>query len=106
MAAELGMDTLVEVHNAPELEKSLAAGSRFIGINNRDLRDFTVDLQTTFRLQKEIPAGIPVVSESGIRNHDDMKKLADHGVTAALIGETLMRADDRSAALKELLGII
>ena len=87
------------------MEKSLAAGSRLIGINNRDLRDFTVDLGTTIRLSREIPDSIPVVSESGIRNHEDMKMLEDHGITAALIGETLMRSDDREAALKKLKGI-
>ena len=106
MARELGIDVLVEVHDEQELEKSLAAGSQLIGINNRDLRDFTVDLQTTFRLQKEIPGYIPVVSESGIKDHDDMQRLADHGVAAALIGESLMRAADQAAALKELRGTL
>jgi len=106
MAGELDMDVLTEVHDEKELEKSLAAGSRLIGINNRDLKDFTVDLQTTFRLQQEIPADIPVVSESGIKSHDDMKRLAEHGVEAVLIGETLMRAADQSAALKELRGAL
>lgn len=104
MSAELDMDVLVEVHDEKELEKSLVAGSRLIGINNRDLRDFTVDLQTTVRLRREIPDSVPVVSESGIKNHDDMKMLEDHGIAAALIGETLMRADDREAALRELRG--
>lgn len=104
MSSELYMDVLVEVHDEKELEKSLAAGSRLIGINNRDLRDFTVDLGTTIRLSREIPDSIPVVSESGIRNHEDMKMLEDHGITAALIGETLMRSDDREAALKKLKG--
>lgn len=102
MSAELAMDVLVEVHDAKELEKSLAAGSRMIGINNRDLRDFTVDLTTTIRLRKEIPASIPVVSESGIKDHEDMKMLQEHGVTAVLVGETLMRAGDRAAALRML----
>ena len=106
MAKELGMDVLVEVHDERELEQSLIAGSQLIGINNRNLRDFTVDLQTTFRLQKEIPAHIPVVSESGIKNHEDMKRLADHGVAAVLVGESLMRAADRSAALQELRGAL
>ena len=104
MSTELNLDVLVEVHDEKELEKSLAANSRLIGINNRDLRDFTVDLNTTIRLRKEIPAEIPVVSESGINNHDDLKMLQDHGVTAALIGESLMRADDRAAALRHLRG--
>ena len=106
MARELGIDVLVEVHDEQEVEKSLAAGSQLIGINNRDLRDFTVDLQTTFRLQKEIPGHIPLVSESGIKDHDDMQRLADHGVAAALIGESLMRAADQAAALKELRGTL
>jgi len=104
MSAELGMDVLVEVHDEKELEKSLAAGSRLIGINNRDLRDFTVDLDTTLRLRKEMPASIPVVSESGIKDHEDMKMLQDHGITAALIGETLMRSGNRAAALRQLRG--
>ena len=104
MSSELQMDVLVEVHDEQELEKSLAAGSSLIGINNRDLRDFTVDLMTTVRLRKEIPEAVPVVSESGIRNYEDMKMLQDHGVTAALIGETLMRSEDRAAALRELRG--
>jgi indole-3-glycerol phosphate synthase len=104
MAEELGMDVLVEVHDEIELEKSLAAGSSLIGINNRNLRDFSVDLETTFRLKREIPAHIPVVSESGIRNRDDMMRLHDAQITAALIGETLMRDNDPVAGLKKLLG--
>jgi indole-3-glycerol phosphate synthase len=102
MSTELNLDVLVEVHDEKELEKSLAANSSLIGINNRDLRDFTVDLNTTIRLRKEIPAEIPVVSESGIKDHEDLKMLQDHGVTAALIGESLMRADNRAAALRYL----
>jgi indole-3-glycerol phosphate synthase len=104
MSGELGMDVLVEVHDARELEKALAAGSRLIGINNRDLRDFTVDLQTTIQLRQEIPASIPVVSESGIKDYADMKMLQENGVTAALIGETLMRSGNRQAALRQLRG--
>ena len=101
-AVESGMDVMVEVHNERELEKALAAGSTLIGINNRDLRDFSVDLETTFRLKREIPDHIPVVSESGIRNRDDMHRLQLARITAALIGETLMRAKDPVAALKGL----
>jgi indole-3-glycerol phosphate synthase len=104
MSAELGMDVLVEVHDEKELEKSLSVGSKLIGINNRDLRDFTVDLNTTIRLRKEIPASIPVVSESGIKVYEDMKILQDHGITAALIGESLMRSGERTAALRQLRG--
>ncbi len=104
MAVEMGMDVLVEVHDEKECEMALAAGSRLIGINNRDLRDFSVDLATTLRVKKEIPAEIPVVSESGIRDHQDVKRLTEHGVAAVLVGESLMRADDQAAALRTLMG--
>ena len=104
MSTELGMDALVEVHDEKELEKSLIAGSRLIGINNRDLRDFTVDLQTTIRLRRDIPDSIPVVSESGIKSREDMKMLEDESIAAALIGETFMRSGDREAALREIRG--
>ncbi|HIJ91345.1 MAG: indole-3-glycerol phosphate synthase TrpC [Desulfobulbaceae bacterium] len=104
LASELGMDALVEVHDEAEVEKAVAAGSRLIGVNNRDLRDFSMDLNTTFRLQKMIPAEIPLVSESGIRDHRDMQRLAEHGVKAALVGETLMRAVEPSDALRVLVG--
>jgi indole-3-glycerol phosphate synthase len=104
LACELGMDALVEVHDEAEVEKAVAAGSRLIGINNRDLRDFSMDLNTTFRLQKMIPAKIPLVSESGIRDHQDMQRLAEHGIRAALVGETLMRAADPAEALRALIG--
>ena len=104
MSGEFGMDVLVEVHDEQELEKSLSAGARLIGVNNRDLRDFTVDLMTTVRLRREIPETVPVVSESGIKTSDDMKMLEEQGIAAALIGETLMRAGNREAALRELRG--
>ena len=104
MSTELGMDALVEVHDEKELEKSLIAGSRLIGINNRDLRDFTVDLQTTIRLRREIPDSIPVVSESGIKSREDMKMLEDKSIAAVLIGEAFMRSGDREAALREIRG--
>jgi len=104
MSAELGMDVLVEVHDARELEKALTAGSTMIGINNRDLRDFTVDLDTTIQLRREIPDTVPVVSESGIKEHADLVMLKEHRVTAVLVGETLMRSSDRAAALRQLRG--
>lgn len=103
MAEELGMDVLVEVHNEVELESALSAGSRLIGINNRNLNDFTVDINTTFRLQRQIPGDIPVVSESGISTKDDMRRLREAGVAAALIGESLMRSVDQGQLLKEFM---
>jgi indole-3-glycerol phosphate synthase len=101
-AAALGMDSLVEVHDERETELALAAGARLIGINNRNLRDFTIDLDTTFRLKKMIPAEIPVVSESGLRSAEDFQRLAVAGVAAALIGETLMRAGAASSLLRSI----
>lgn len=101
-AVELGMDVLVEVHDEKELELALAADSRLIGINNRNLQDFSMDLNTTFRLKKMIPAGIPVVSESGLRDQADIRWLEEAGVTAALIGETLMRAGSPGDVLQGL----
>jgi len=101
MATGLGMDVLTEIHNERELDKALVAGSKLIGINNRNLQDFSVDLDTTFRLKKEIPSTIPVVSESGIRNEEDMQRLAQASVTAVLIGETFMRSEDEGNCLKQ-----
>ncbi|MCI5140980.1 MAG: indole-3-glycerol phosphate synthase TrpC, partial [Candidatus Electrothrix sp. ATG1] len=99
-AEEAGMDVLVEVHNEEELEKTLTAESRLIGINNRNLNNFSVDLETTFRLQQEIPADTPIVSESGISTRDEMLRLKEAGITAALIGESLMRSDERGDTLR------
>lgn len=101
------VDCLVEVHNAEELEiAKLALGSGLpaaIGINNRDLRTFEVHLETTLNLIKSVPEGMSVVSESGIRNREDVDTLAAAGVKAVLIGETLMRSPDPGAKLRELL---
>jgi indole-3-glycerol phosphate synthase len=103
LAEDLGMDCLVEVHDEWEGEAALNGGSRLIGVNNRDLRDFSMDLGTTLRVKGMIPDEVPVVSESGIKNYADVRKLADNGVAAVLVGETLMRAADRVAALRELV---
>jgi indole-3-glycerol phosphate synthase len=92
LAKELALSVLVEVHNAPELERALAIGAELIGINNRNLHTFEVDLATTETLVAKIPAGKTVVSESGISSQQDIAWLAGLGVHAALIGETLMRA--------------
>ena len=104
-AEESGLDVLVEVHNEPELEKTLTAESRLIGINNRNLNDFTVDLATTFRLQRQIPAEIPLVSESGISSREDMLRLQEAGITAALIGESLMRSSEQDKTLQTFLNL-
>jgi indole-3-glycerol phosphate synthase len=102
-AEELGMDVLVEVHDEQELESALDAGSRLIGINNRNLNDFSVDLGTTFRLRRQIPASVPVVSESGITCGEDIRRLKENRITAALIGESLMRSGKQNQLLQEFL---
>lgn len=101
-AFDYGMDVLVEVHDERETEEALLAGSRLMGINNRNLKTFAVDLETTFRLRKLIPPEIPVVSESGLKTAEDFRRLAKEGIKAALIGETLMRAGADSPLLRSL----
>ncbi|CAG0908121.1 unnamed protein product [Cyprideis torosa] len=91
-AKEMGMDVIAEVHDEYEAEKCLRAECDLIGINNRDLRDFTVDIQTTFRLARVIGHSTPLVSESGLASKNDIQMLQKHGITAALVGEALMRA--------------
>ncbi|MGI9535732.1 MAG: indole-3-glycerol phosphate synthase TrpC [Desulfocapsaceae bacterium] len=102
MAFELNMDSLVEIHDEDDLEKALGAESELIGINNRNLNDFSVDINTTFRLKKLIPDTIPVISESGLTSAADITLLKRHGICAALIGESLMRAGQNSSMLRSL----
>jgi indole-3-glycerol phosphate synthase len=104
-ATELGLHTLVELHDAEELPRVLDCGARVIGINNRDLRTFTTRLEHTLDLLAQIPADRVVVSESGIRTHVDLQRLAAAGARAVLVGESLMRAPDIGAALDELRGL-
>ncbi|MBW1635079.1 MAG: indole-3-glycerol phosphate synthase TrpC [Deltaproteobacteria bacterium] len=101
-AGEYGMDVLVEVHDEHESEMAVESGADLIGINNRNLNDFSVNIDTTFRLNRLIPDDIPVVSESGLRDGDDIKRLAEASISAALIGESLMRAGTDSGFLKTL----
>ncbi|MFC2002669.1 indole-3-glycerol phosphate synthase TrpC [Chloroflexota bacterium] len=103
LSHELGMQCLVEVHSEAELEIALRSGAIIIGINNRDLNTFTVNLATTERLRPLIPPDRIVVSESGIKNHSDMEKLRQWGVDAVLIGEALVSAPDIAVKIKELL---
>ena len=101
MAEDLGMDALVEAHDAQEVERALKSGARIIGVNNRDLKTFEVDMENSIRLRKLAPENVIFVSESGIRTADDIKKLHDNQIEAVLIGETLMRSKDKKAALEE-----
>ncbi|NPA95533.1 MAG: indole-3-glycerol phosphate synthase TrpC [Thermodesulfobacteria bacterium] len=104
-ARERGLDCLVEVHDEPEAEKALKAGADLIGINNRNLKDFSVDLATSIRVRAEIPESVPVVSESGIRDHDDIKRLLEGNIQAVLIGETLVKSENRQEKIRELKGL-
>jgi indole-3-glycerol phosphate synthase len=104
-ATELGLDVLVEVHDAAELAVARELGSAIIGINNRDLVTLKVDVGRTTELLAEVPAGALVVSESGFRTRDELEVLARAGVDAALIGEALMRSADIEAACRRLTGV-
>jgi indole-3-glycerol phosphate synthase len=103
-ALALDLDVLVEVHDERELEVALELDADVIGINNRDLTDFSVDLARTFELLSDIPAGKTVVSESGIADREQLDELERVGVDAVLVGEALMRADDVEAACRALTG--
>jgi indole-3-glycerol phosphate synthase len=102
IARQLELDAIVEVHDEEELERALAVDADVIGINNRNLGDFSVDLGVTFELLTDVPAGKTVVSESGIHTRADVEELEGVGVDAVLVGEALMRAPDPEAACREL----
>lgn len=103
-AIELGLDVLVEVHDAAEMARAARLRSRLIGVNNRDLRDFTVDFARTYELVDEAPAGCTFVAESGLRTRADLDAMAAHGIGCFLVGEALMRQDDVEAATRALIG--
>jgi indole-3-glycerol phosphate synthase len=102
-AQEIGLDVLVEVHDREELDGALAVGAELIGINNRDLRDFSVDVGRTEALMGDVPPGVSVVSESGVSSSQQLARLRKRGVQAVLVGETLMRARDPTKTLTALL---
>lgn len=105
MAEGLGMDALVEAHDEGEVEAALKAGSRIVGVNNRNLKDFTVDVNNSTRYRAMVPEDVLFVSESGITTRADIQVLEGNGTNAVLIGETLMRAADKKAMLDTLRGI-
>jgi indole-3-glycerol phosphate synthase len=104
-AIALGLDVLVEVHDATELERALRIDARVIGINNRDLSNFTTDLATTEQLLASVPPDVIIVSESGIRSRADVRRLGEAGVEAILVGESILVADEPSKAAAELVGV-
>lgn len=104
IADELGISALVEAHDEKEILMAQYAGARIIGVNNRNLKDFTVDIDNSIRLRKLVPQNILFVSESGMKTRQDMERLEQNNTNAVLIGETLMRAADKRAMLAELSG--
>lgn len=102
IAESLGLSCLFEAHDAEEVERCLAAGARILGVNNRNLKDFTVDINNSVRLREMVPADIIFVSESGISKPSDVKTLKSNGTNAVLIGEMLMRSNEKSKLIAEL----
>ena len=103
---ELGISALVETHDENEVKNAIRAGARIIGVNNRNLKDFSVDTENSRRMRELVPKDIIFVSESGVKSAEDVAKLRETGANAVLIGETLMRAEDKTAKLKELRGTL
>lgn len=103
IAKELGLSALVETHSAEEVERALACNAGIIGVNNRDLKTFHVDVSTSIQLREMVPKGIVYVSESGMQDADDLARLYKNRTDAVLIGETLMRAEDKRRMLERLL---
>lgn len=102
----IGLSALCEAHDAAEVECLAKAGARIIGVNNRDLRDFSVDFSNSLSLRQYAPAGTVFVAESGVKTAEDVRLLYDNGIRACLIGESLMRAPDKSAKLAELASLL
>lgn len=104
IARELGLSALVEAHDEGEIEMALKAGARIIGVNNRNLKDFTVDINNSVRLRELVPPEILFVSESGMKNREDIRRLEENGTDAVLIGESFMRSSDKAGLLRQLRG--
>lgn len=104
IADSLGLSALVEAHDEQEISRALACGARILGVNNRNLKDFTVNVENSLNLRKNVPEEVIFVAESGIRTAEDIEKLKKGSVQAVLIGETLMRSPDKKAMLDELRG--
>ncbi len=104
IAGELGLSALVEAHDEREVQMALDAGAKIIGVNNRNLKDFTVDISNSLRLRAMIPQNILFVSESGMKSREDIARLEENGTDAVLVGEILMRSKDKAGMLKQLRG--
>ena len=101
----LGLSALTEAHDEQEVQMALSAGARIVGVNNRNLKDFTVDTEAALRLRSLIPKDVLFVSESGVRDAEDVQKIRETGADAVLVGEALMRAPDKTGKLMELRGV-
>ncbi len=99
---ELGLSALVEAHDEKEIETALRVNARLIGVNNRNLKDFSMDFSNSANLRSLVPEDVVFISESGVKSHEDIERLAANGVDAVLVGETLMRAEDKTAMLRAL----
>jgi indole-3-glycerol phosphate synthase len=104
-AAQLGMDVLVEVHDAEELQRALKLETKLIGINNRNLRTFETSLQTTLDLKTQIPPDRIIITESGIHTHNDVQLMLDNEIYAFLVGEAFMRAESPGQKMRELFSL-
>lgn len=104
IADELGLSCLVEAHDEEEVKRAIKIGARIIGVNNRDLKTFQVDMNNSIRLRQLVPLDILFISESGIRTHEDIQRLYQHHINGVLIGETMMRSKDKKAMIEELRG--
>ena len=102
LAHDLGLSAIVETHDANEIRTAIDAGAEIIGVNNRNLADFTVDIENSINLRRLVSDDIIFISESGIKTAEDVRKLKENNVDAVLIGETLMRSDDKKAMIEEL----
>ena len=101
---EIGISCLVEAHNEEEIQKAISAKARIIGVNNRNLKDFTVDIKNSIKLRKKVPESIIFVSESGLKTREQIIELEQNKVNAVLIGETFMKSPDKNLMLKTLKG--
>ena len=103
MSHSLGLDCLVEVHDEDEIKRAVSAGAEIIGVNNRNLENLKVDVDNCLKLIPQIPKGIVIVAESGLKTHEDIRRIKDAGAHAVLIGETFMRSPDIGAKIKEVM---
>lgn len=101
LADSLGLSAIVEAHDEKEIERALAAGARIIGVNNRNLKDFTIDMNNSIRLRKMVPSDRIFVAESGIQNKEDVERLYQAGINAVLIGETFMKARNKKEVMQQ-----